>query len=129
MIGKRTQLRILLAAGSLLLLGAAAGVTVDRVAHLHGTPTVVELTRVHTDPVGVIESVITLRPEQRARIEAILATRQGDIDTAFRDARARIDAVVNSVVNEIAAELDPEQATRFRQLADELHGQGHFTPR
>ena len=129
MISTRTQLRILLAAGSLLLLGAAAGVTVDRVAHLRGTPTMVEFSRVHTDPVGVIETVMTLRPEQRARIEAILATRQGDIDTAFRDARARIDAVVDSVVNEIAAELDPDQAARFRQLAEELHGQGHFRPR
>ena len=129
MISKRTQLRIFLAAGSLILLGAAAGVTVDRVAHHQGIPVMVEFSRVHGDPVGVIESVITLTPQQRTRIEAILATRQGDIDTAFRDARTRIDAVVNSVVNEIAAELDAEQAARFRQLADEPHGQGHFRPR
>ena len=120
--------RILVAAGSLLLLGAAAGVAADRAARMHGAPHVIDLTEVHTNPIGVIERVIELRPQQRARIEAILAARQGNLDDAWHQARAHMQALVDSVVAEIAAELDPDQAARFQDLVVQIHGQGGLFP-
>ena len=120
--------RILVAAGSLLLLGAAAGVAADRAVHMHRAPHVIDLTEVHTNPIGVIERVIELRPQQRARIEAILAARQGNMDAAWHQARAHMQALVDSVVAEIQAELDPEQVARFQELVVQIHGQGTFPP-
>lgn len=114
--------RSVIVAVSFVVLGAAAGVSADRLLHRRPSPVVIRPIDVHEDPLGTIDRALDLRPEQRTRIAAILASRQSEIDTAWHDAHRRLRAIVDSVANEIAAELDPEQATRFRQLADELHG-------
>jgi hypothetical protein len=111
----------LLAIVSLFALGAVSGIAADRFHH-RGTPQQILLQRVHDDPVGEIERRITLRPEQRAQISAILAKRQGAIDAVWSDTHIRLQATVDSVVSEIAAVLDPDQAEKFRAVARELHG-------
>ena len=111
-----------LAIVSLFALGAVSGITADRFHH-RGNQQRMRLQRVHDDPVGEIERRITLRPDQRAQISAILAKRQGAIDAVWSDTHVRLQATVDSVVAEIAAVLDAEQAEEFRALARELHGQ------
>jgi len=117
----RAQSRTALAAASLFVLGAAAGITVDRVMHRRPHMAVVRLQDVSDDPLGAIERVITLRPEQRTRIAAILATRQDELDAVWHDTHTRLLAVLDSVIEEIAAVLDADQAERFRAHARELH--------
>jgi Spy/CpxP family protein refolding chaperone len=119
--------RILIAAASLITLGAAAGVSLDRAVQMHHNSAAVDFHQVHHDPIGVIERVIDLRPEQRERIAAILQRRQHDVDAAWHDAHARINATIDSVMTEITAELDPDQAARFRRLAEELHNTGRIS--
>lgn len=122
--------RIAIALIALALLGAVAGVTADRLLHRpaqhHAARladgTVVRFADLHTDPAAAIERVLELRPSQRDRIAAILERRQAEVDAAWHEARSRMHATVESVIAEIEAELDPDQATRFRALADELHG-------
>jgi hypothetical protein len=62
-----------------------------------------------------------MTPDQRARIAGIFEKRQGSIDAVWSDTHVRLRATIDSVVNEIAAQLDPDQAAKFRRLADELH--------
>ncbi|HEX9895162.1 MAG TPA: hypothetical protein VGA78_14620 [Gemmatimonadales bacterium] len=112
--------RAVLAAVALLILGGAIGVTADRLHHRpHGTAAL--WAEVQKDPVGVMQRELDLRPEQRARVAAIMEQRQGAIDAVWRDTHVRLRATIDSVVSEIAAVLDPDQAERFRRLADEIH--------
>jgi hypothetical protein len=126
MTRSRTNLRILVVVGSLLALGAAAGVAMDRAAQMHAGMSFAQFSRlhVHHDPLAVIEGAIDLRPDQRARIQAILATHQEDLNAAWLEAHQRILATVNGVIADIDAELDTDQSERFRQLVEELHGPG-----
>ena len=119
--------RAVLATLALLIIGAAAGITADRLLHrAPQTRAAVLLSRVQTDAMGVIEDQLDLRPEQRERIAAILERRQGAIDAVWRNTHIHLRATIDSVVEEIAAELDPDQAARFRVLADEVHGAHRF---
>ncbi|MGH7471105.1 MAG: hypothetical protein ACRENP_24415 [Longimicrobiales bacterium] len=121
MMNTRGRWRIVLAASSLLALGAVAGVAVDRLMPRHHDPRMIRLARVHADPLGSIDRLVALRPEQRERIAAILKVRQSAVDDVWRDTHLRLQATIDSVLNEIAAVLDAEQAARFRAAARELH--------
>lgn len=121
--------RAWVAALALLVIGAAVGVTVDRLHHRSGGPLSKLIADVHRDPMGVMERELGLRPEQRSRVAAILERRQGAIDAVWQDTHVRLRATVDSVVSEIAAELDSAQARRFRELADEIHNSPGFFPR
>lgn len=128
--------RIVVAATALVVLGAAAGITADRLLHRRphvdavrlSDGTVIRFSDVHADPIGTIDRAVGLRPEQRTRVAAILERRQADIVATWHEARMRLQGTVDSVIAEIAAELDPDQAERFRALADELHGREHPLP-
>jgi hypothetical protein len=113
-----------LAVVSLLIIGAAAGITADRTLH-HGGGIgkhAAQLAEVQKDPIGVMDREFHLRPDQKERIAAILAKRQADLDGAWEDARAHLNATLDSVINEIAAVLSPDQAKRFIERAHEIHG-------
>lgn len=58
---------------------------------------------------------LELRPEQRARIEQIVAHHGPELDEALGDALPRLRAVQEAIAVEIEAELDPEQRERFRR--------------
>jgi hypothetical protein len=124
MTSSRGTWRTLLAAVSLLAIGAAGGVAVDRLIQSHTDSRTIHFSQVHSDPVGALDKLVQLRPEQRTRVAAILEKRQADIDAVWHDTHARLKATVDSVVSEIAAALDPDQAEKFRKLADELHSTG-----
>ena len=119
--------RAVLASLALFIIGAAAGITADRL--LHRAPehrVAVLMSRVQTDALGVINEQLDLRPEQRERVAAILERRQGAIDAVWRNTHIQLRATIDSVVEEIAAVLDSDQAIRFRTLADEVHGAHRF---
>jgi hypothetical protein len=121
--------RAWLAALALLILGAAAGVAVDRLHHRTGGPLSKRIAEVHRDPLGLMERELQLSPDQRARIAVILERRQGTLDAFWEDTHVRLRATVDSTVSEIAAELDSSQAERFRRMADEIHSSPGFLPR
>lgn len=114
--------RFVIAVAALVVLGAAAGITADRLLHRRPVTHAVRLSDAHADPIEIFDRAVGLRPEQRTRVAAILERRQADIDAAWREARTRLRATIDTVIGEIAAALDPDQADRFRALVDELHG-------
>jgi hypothetical protein len=114
--------RTLIAIASLLVLGAVAGITTDRILHRRPAGHALLLEEVSADPIGTMDRFLDLRPDQRTRVAAILEKRQSAIDSVWVGTHVRLRATIDSVVNEIAAVLDPDQAQRFRQLADSLHG-------
>lgn len=62
-----------------------------------------------------------LKPEQRARIQAIVKRHGPEVDAALGDALPRLRAVQERVAAEIEAELDPAQRDAFRRERAE-HG-------
>ena len=125
MTTNRARLQILVMVASLLTLGAVTGVTADRASRMPGGPGSILSrlhSRLHADPIAVIESRVDLSPEQRERIASILAEHQDEVDAAWQEAHEQIMATVGSVISDIAAELDPEQTEQFRELVEEMHG-------
>jgi hypothetical protein len=122
MASASSRWRTALAAISLLVIGATAGIAGDRLIQSHGHAGDRRLADVHHDPLGAIDRAVQLTPDQRTRVAAILERRQPDINAVWADTHVRLQATVDSVVSEIAAVLEPEQARRFRAAADELHG-------
>jgi len=117
------------AALALLVIGAAAGIAVDRLHHRSGGSLSKLIAEVHRDPLGLMERKLHLSPEQRARIAVILERRQKTLDAFWEDTHVRLRATVDSTVSEIAAELDSSQAEQFRRMADEIHSSPGFLPR
>ena len=117
------------AALALLVIGAAAGIAVDRLHHRSGGSHSKLIAEVHRDPLGLMERKLHLSPEQRARIAVILERRQKTLDAFWEDTHVRLRATVDSTVSEIAAELDSSQAEQFRRMADEIHSSPGFLPR
>src|SRR5688572_17375186 len=95
--------KTVVAVASLLAIGAASGVTFDRLHHRQSNPHMTMLEEVRKDPVGVLDRRLGLKPEQRERVAAIIQQRQGAIDAVWRDTHVRLQATIDSVVNEIAA--------------------------
>jgi len=114
--------RLVLAVGSLLIVGAAAGIAADRLLHRRGDDQLLLMERLRNDPLAVIDSLIPMRPEQRDQVAAVLEARQTAIDAVWHDTHTRLQATLDSVVDEIAVVLDQDQETRFRALIAEVHG-------
>jgi hypothetical protein len=125
MIPSQSRWHTVLAIASLLVIGAALGVTVDRLLHkrqiAHGGISRAEM---HADPMSVLDRELDLRPEQRARVAAIVETRQGAINRVWLETHTALQATLDSAVSEVAAVLDANQAARFRALVEELHPGG-----
>jgi hypothetical protein len=114
--------RAVLAGLSLMVIGAAAGIAIDRfVQHEHGA-LAAELEELHNDPMKVFDRTIDLRPDQRPRIHAILQAHQAATDSLWHSARLRLQATIDSVLLEIDTILDPEQSVRFHESVERLHG-------
>lgn len=125
MTSSRSRLQTALAIAALLVLGAVIGVSADRLHH-RGAAAIPAASIDQHEALDELDRLVTLRPEQRTRIESILATRQADIDEAWRNARSHIEATINQVMAEIEAVLDPDQVAPFRALVERLHGPDHL---
>jgi hypothetical protein len=122
MSATRVGWRAVLAGVSLMILGAAGGIAVDRfVQHAHGS-LAAELDQLHNDPLALFDRMIELRPDQRQNIHAILQAHQAVTDSVWHSARLRLKATVDSTLLEIDTLLDPEQSRRFHEAVERLHG-------
>jgi hypothetical protein len=116
-------MRIVLAAVSLLVLGAVIGVSADRL--LHGRGIVIHGSSIDAhEALDALDRAVSLRPEQRERIDSILTSRQVQIDSAWHQARSHVERTINAVIAEIETVLDPDQVAPFRALVDRIHGGG-----
>jgi Spy/CpxP family protein refolding chaperone len=115
--------RSLIAVLSLLLLGAAVGVSGDRFmqAH-HGGPHMVDGHFVG-DPVTLMDDELKLTPAQRDTIRAIFSRSQPQVDAAWHAARAQVYATIEHVISQVAAQLDSVQRVRFYELVEQVHGE------
>ena len=118
--------RAWVAALALVALGAVGGITFDRFHVRNHDPLAHLIAELNRDPVAVMQRELKLRPEQSTRIAAIFARRQGTIDSVWQETHTRLRATVDSVVAEIAAELDPDQAKRFVTMANKVHSSPGF---
>jgi hypothetical protein len=116
-----SRIRIVIAAVSLLVLGAVIGISAERL-HGRAAPTVFSPPSPR-EALDALDRAANLRPEQRERIDSILSAHQLEIDAAWRDARTHVERTVNGVITEIEAVLDPAQVAPFRALVERIHGQ------
>ena len=110
MTTRRFGSRAVLALVGVFLAGLFAGIGVER----WGSPA--------PDPEAAAASLsasldqLELTPQQRERIETILATSQTSTDRVLAEVLPRIQAVVDSVNGEIRQVLDEEQRVRLDQI-------------
>ena len=102
--------RTLLAALSLLLIGAAAGVGGDRLMQAHQHRPHVVNGRMVGDPLTLMDDELHLTPAQRTAIREIFTRRQPEVDAAWHAARAQVKTTVDSIIAEVAAQLEPRAA-------------------
>lgn len=119
--------RSVVAATSLLVLGAVLGIGADR--HLHGgaSSSGNSLLTPH-EALEELDRAANLRPAQRERIDSILDAHQTDVDAAWRTAQDHVGRTVQVVISDIEAILDPDQIAPFRALVERVHNQesSHF---
>jgi Spy/CpxP family protein refolding chaperone len=118
-----SRARALLAALSLLVLGAVIGIAADRHLHARGN---------HANPAAAIHEMtmssldehVDLTTEQRRQIDDIVAARRHSLRNAWQLVHAQLGAAADTVHQEIEAILTPEQRTAFREWlrgADTAH--------
>jgi len=116
--------RAALAAIALLLIGAALGIAVDRVYHRSVAREATRLPPTRgtgiTASIEFLDSALVLRPEQRRRIEAILARRQGPIDSIWSRTHRSLLSSLDSTVAEMGLLLDAGQRARLDSLLGDL---------
>jgi hypothetical protein len=66
--------------------------------------------------VDVLSRRLDLRPSQKDSVRAIFERRKPAFDTLWRDIGPRIDSLEHSVSEEIEAQLDPDQRTKYAEL-------------
>ncbi len=64
---------------------------------------------------------LALDAAQREAIAAILARRQGSVDSTWHAMRPHVRAVLDSTLSEILAVLRPDQAAKYRRMVEERH--------
>jgi hypothetical protein len=58
---------------------------------------------------------------QHAAITAILARRQGTVDSTWHAVRPHVRATLNATLQEIAGVLKPDQAAKYRKMVEVMH--------
>lgn len=106
--------RALVAALSLLVLGAVIGIAADR--HLHaGRGHANPAAAMHEMTMASLDEHVDLTAEQRRQIDDIVAARRHSLRDAWQLVHAQLGAAADTVNQEIEAILTPEQRTAFRE--------------
>ena len=116
------QWRAILAAVSLLGLGGAIGVTLDRVWLMRAGETAHGPLDAQTEMIEALQVELALTPAQATEVSAILERHQGQVTHTWETVRPHLRAAMDSVGSEIEAVLAPEQLERFRTWIREQHG-------
>ena len=112
----------MLAAISLLGLGGASGVPVDRGWLTRAGEAAHEPGDAQTEMVEALQKELALTPAQATAVGAILGRHQGQVTDTWETVRPHLRAAMDSVGSEIEAVLAPEQRERFRTWIREQHG-------
>lgn len=64
---------------------------------------------------------LALDSTQAKAIAAILARRQGEVDSTWHAMQPHVRAAMDSTLREILAVLRPEQASKYRSMVQRLH--------
>ena len=114
--------RAILAAISLLVIGGAVGVTLDRVWLMRTGEAAPGPADAQTEMVEALQAELALTPAQANEVGAILERYQGQVTHTWETVRPNLRAAMDSVGSEIEAVLAPEQRERFRTWIREQHG-------
>ncbi len=114
--------RAILAAISLLGLGGAIGVTLDRVWLTRAGQTAHGPVNAQTEMVEALQAALALTPAQANEVSAILERYQEQVTHTWETIRPNLRAAMDSVGSEIEKVLAPEQREGFRTWIREQHG-------
>ena len=141
MIRLTNSARALLAVLSIFLMGAVAGVVLDRTML---TPTHADAAATggrHGGPrdrdavLAELRTELGLSTEQTARVQEIFAAQQGEIEAAWAEVHASLQRAMRETTTEIETVLDSAQverlhawlAARHAQFPDHAPGRAHGT--
>jgi len=120
------SLRAVLAAVSLVVLGAALGVAGDRLWLSHRRHVQVVMEGGHAMRFRAMLDSLNLSDSQRVAIDGILGHFQGNVDQTWDSLRPRLEPTLDSARRAIEAVFDDEQLARFRAWVaieqQRLHG-------
>lgn len=137
MIRMSDPARALLAAASIFLTGAVAGVGLDRLilipAHAHASDATARraLLRDHDEVLAELAEELGFTSEQSASVRAIFARHQAEIDRAWTEVHANLRSAIGVATTEVEGVLDDDQVRRLHAWIAEHHGPipGHPTGR
>ena len=108
-----SKARAVLGAVSLLVLGAVIGIAIDR--HLPSGDHRTTAAAFHDMTMSSLEERLDLTPDQRRRIDSLVAARHHSLRRAWQIVHSQLGAAVDSVHQEIDALLDSAQRAEFRE--------------
>ena len=116
--------RLLLAVLSIFLVGAVAGVALDRTMLIppHAAAGEAGVPRHHEEVLAELRTELGLSAEQSARVQQIFAAHQGEINEAWAKVHADIEHAMQQTTSEIETVLDPAQIERLHAWLAERHG-------
>lgn len=120
-----TKAKALLAAISLLLLGAVAGVVIDRHLVRESTPTHGSAAAFHDAALASLEDRLDLDATQRRAVDSIIGLHHETLRRTWTTIHARLGATVDSVHRDLETVLDPEQRAELRAWLGEMPGPDH----
>lgn len=104
--------RAVLAALSLLVLGAVLGIAIDR--RLTSNEPHSPAAALHDMAMASLADRLDLDPDQRRQIDSIVAARHETLRQTWQTLHMHLGAAVDTVHRDIEAVLTPEQRTEFR---------------
>lgn len=128
MIRLTDSVRALLASLSIFLLGAVAGVVLDRTMLIPAPADAVAASvrrggpRDHDDVLAELRTELSLSAEQSARVQEIFAGHHGEMEVAWAEVRANLQRAMGNATSEIEAVLDSSQIERLHAWLAERHG-------
>jgi len=120
--------RALVAALSIFVIGAVAGVALDRAmlipAHADAAAARAQggVPRHHEDVLAELRAELGLSAEQSRRVQEIFAAHQGEIEAAWAQVHADLQRAMQETTAEIATVLDSAQVERLHAWLAERHG-------
>ena len=125
--------RTLIAVLAVFLLGAVAGLVLDRTlllpAHAGAASTGPGGPRSHDQVLAELRTTLELSPEQSLRVQEIFASHQGELETAWAAVHANLRRAMQETTREIEAELDSAQVERLHAWLAQRHGAAaHHVP-
>ena len=115
MKGGSGRARAVLAAASLLVLGAVVGIAFDRHLHRSGGGQGNPAAALHEMTMSSIQEELDLTADQRRQIDSIIESRHYALRDAWRAVHTQLGAAVDTVHSEIEGVLTPGQRVRFRE--------------